>query len=229
MNNCICRKLCLPQVSGALQKLPSTKLCKGRPGSLGKFSPYNFSFPEETSSPPYKLWRHHPAPSILGCLWGSANSPGGAGISHQCGNLAELTQFLAGHSRPRGPWGRAVRRGGTQPSTAGKGGCGGPEELSTFVRLGAAVFAACLRVGGRRHWDRHAGQGGQRRRQWGARWVVVVLLPQKQPWKHREVSHIAAHGKCSGKEPSGQRVLWPRHFCSAQAKGLGQSEGWAKG
>lgn len=49
MNNCICWKLCLPQASEALQKLPSTKLCKARLGNLGKFPPYDFSFPEETS------------------------------------------------------------------------------------------------------------------------------------------------------------------------------------
>jgi len=33
---------------GALQKLPSRNLCKARPGNPGKFSPYDFSSPEET-------------------------------------------------------------------------------------------------------------------------------------------------------------------------------------
>lgn len=104
--------------------------------------------------------------------------------------LPALTQFLPGWPCPRGPWYRAVCRGGAQPATAGEGGGGGPEELGVFVGLGAVVLAARLHVGG--CWCRHGctRQGGQRGRQRGARRVLVVLLPQEQPWKHTERSHI---------------------------------------
>lgn len=79
--------------------------------------------------------------------------------------MAGVLQFLAGHSCPQGPWGWAVGGGGPQASPAGEGGGGRPEELGGFVRLGAAVLAARLRVGGSWHWDGQARQGGQRRRQ----------------------------------------------------------------
>lgn len=184
MNNC---KFCLPQTNGVLHKLPSTKpLWAALESSLSTVS-VSLKKP-----PPYFTNIPTPCPHWYWCVPGGCWQPRGCWHFALTGDLAELTQFLAGRSCPQGPWGRAVWWGGAQAAPAREGGGGGPEELRGFVRLGAAVFAARLCVGRCRHRHGHARQGGQRRRQWGAWWVVMVLLSQEQPWKHTEVSHIPA-------------------------------------
>lgn len=95
-----------------------------------------------------------------------------------------LTQFLC---CPFGRWvfqDRAVGRGHAQPAAAGQGGHVGPEEFSALVRLGAAVLAARLSVGAAGRCGAHCGGQchGRRGGQCGGGSVLMVLLPQQQPW-----------------------------------------------
>lgn len=93
---------CLPWSSAALQKLLSSQLCKAKLGSPGKFSPYSSGVPEETSPSAYKRRGHHPAPSILGCPRGSADSSGvpafgtKAGIWHNSPSFSPAARVPGG-------------------------------------------------------------------------------------------------------------------------------------